>query len=925
MVTIAKQRRIIDRSVLNGRLDDMLDRAETGPGGLRREILELLKSALAAGRDEIRRRFDAAGTGAETMFAQAFLIDQLIRVIYDFAAERAYPAANPTLTDRLSVVAVGGYGRQELAPFSDVDLLFVLPYKETPRHEQVIEYILYMLWDLGLKVGHATRSIDECMRLSNRDLTIRTSILEARYLWGDKDLFEEMRQRFDVEVVAGTGPEFVDAKLAERDQRHRRMGDSRYVLEPNVKEGKGGLRDLQTLFWIAKYLYRVADVAGLVRRGVLTASEADRFAKAREFMSNVRCRLHYLAGRGEDRLTFDVQTVIGEQLGYRDHAGNSGVERFMKHYYLTAKSVGDLTRIFCAALEVEHRRQPRFALPRISLFKRAPDGLAFEGSRVNLAKGARFADNPVNILRLFHTAQDRGLDVHPHALRAITRNLRLIDGIRDDPEANQLFVEMLTSRHAPETTLRRLNEAGVFGRFVPDFGRVVAQMQHDMYHVYTVDEHTIFAIGIVHGIEQGTYAEEMPVASEIVHQVQSRRALYVAVLLHDIAKGRGGDHSDLGAEVALQLGPRIGLAEEEIETVSWLVRHHLMMSNTAFKRDINDPKTIRDFVDVVQSLERLRLLLVLTVADIRAVGPNVWNAWKAALLRDLYYAAEETMSGGMAGEGQAARVAHARSELADVLTDFTADEIAAHVARGYPPYWLAFDTATHARHALLMREADRSAAPITIENRIDHYRAVTEVTIYTRDHPGLFSRIAGAIALGAADIVDAKIFTTIDGMAIDTFWIQDPTGGAFDDSDRLRRMSTRIKQTLAGSLRPTQELAKKIKNFSKSRTRVFAVPPRAFIDNEASLTHSVVEVSGRDRPGLLHELTRTLTGLNLQIASAHVSTYGETAVDVFYVKDVFGLKVTHGGKISQIREALIAALSDMAGAAESAAESSAAE
>jgi [protein-PII] uridylyltransferase len=925
MVTLAKQRQIIDRGALNGRLQDMLDHGGASPSGLRPEILALLKAALADGREEVRRRFEAGSSGTQTMFAQAFLIDQIIRIIYDFAAERVYPAANPTLADRLAVVAVGGYGRQELAPFSDVDLLFLLPYKETPRHEQVVEYILYMLWDLGLKVGHATRSIDECMRLSLRDLTIRTSILEARYLWGERSLFDEMKQRFDVEVVAGTGPEFVDAKLAERDQRHVRLGDSRYVLEPNVKEGKGGLRDLQTLYWIAKYLYRVSDVADLVERGVLTAAEASKFAKAQEFLSNVRCHLHYLAGRGEDRLTFDLQTVIGRKLGYRDHAGTSGVERFMKHYYLTAKSVGDLTRIFCAALETEHRRQPRFSLPRINLFRRAPEGLAIEGSRVTIAEGARLADDPVNILRLFHAAQELKLDVHPQALRAITRNLRLVDAVRDDAEANRLFLEMLTSANDPEITLRRLNEAGVFGRFVPDFGRVVAQMQHDMYHVFTVDEHTIFAIGILHRIEQGKYTEEMPVASEVVHQVQSRRALYVAVLLHDIAKGRGGDHSELGAEVALELGPRLGLSEEEIETVSWLVRHHLMMSNTAFKRDINDPKTITDFVDVVQSLERLRLLLVLTVADIRAVGPNVWNAWKAALLRELYYAAEETMSGGMAGEGQAARVSHAREELADALADFTEDEKKAHLERGYPSYWLAFDTETHARHARLMRDADAKGTPITIESRIDRYRAVTEVTIYASDHPGLFSRIAGAIALSGADIVDAKIFTTTDGMAIDTFWIQDANGGPFDGTDRLTRMSARIEQTMVGSLRPTQELEKKIESQSKSRTRVFTVRPRVFVDNEASFTHTVIEVGGRDRPGLLHELTRTLTGLNLQIASAHVSTYGETAVDVFYVKDVFGLKITHQNKIAQIREALMAALSGGAETAVAAPASSAAE
>ena len=910
MAVVEQQRNIVDRGSLNGRLADLIERADRAPSSVRPDVLDMLKDALAEGRTEIRRRFDTGATGADTVRAHSFLMDQLLRVIYDFAADWVYPAANPTSADRLCLSAVGGYGRGELAPHSDIDLLFLLPYKQTPRLEQVIEYVLYMLWDLGLKVGHATRSIDDCIRLSREDLTIRTSILEARYLWGEKKLFNELRRRFEHDIMSTSGPEFAEAKLAERDERHRRMGESRYVLEPNIKEGKGGLRDLQTLFWIAKYLYRVDEVPDLVQHGVLTGAEARRFARAQEFLWTVRCHLHYLAGRGEDRLTFDQQPRIGELLEYRDHAGTTGVERFMKHYYLIAKEVGDLTRIFCAALESEHRRKPRLALPRFSMFQRAPEGFRIDGGRLRLASGHRFSDRPIDILRLFHEAQAHDLDIHPRPLRTITRNMRLVDRLRDDPEANRLFLEMLTSPKNPEMTLRRLNEAGVFGRFIPDFGRVVAQMQHDMYHVYTVDEHTIFAIGIVHGIENGKFTEEMPIASEVVHKIQSRRALYFAVLMHDIAKGRGGDHSVLGAEVSERLGPRVGLSDEETETVSWLVRQHLVMSNTAFRRDINDPKTIADFVDTVQSLERLRLLLVLTVADIRAVGPNVWTAWKAALLRDLYRAAEEVLSGGLAAEAQDRRVEGAQQALREALDDFTPEEIETQVGRGYPAYWLTFDTPTQVYHAHLMREAEQSETGLTIKSRLDEYRGVTEVTLYAQDHPGLFSRIAGAMAVGGADIVDAKIITMTNGMALDTFWVQDSNGRAYDRPEQFARLAARIKETLAGELRPTQELVKKIESQAASRTRVFTVAPRALIDNSASRTHTVIEVNGRDRPGLLYDLTRALSGLNLQIGSARIATYGESAVDVFYVKDLFGLKITHDGRLNQIRATLLDALAE---------------
>ncbi len=904
---IRKQRDIVDRKALIARLKAVVA-TDLPKHKVRREVLEVFKQTLADGRAAIRRRFEENNAGRETVAESCFLIDQLVRTIHDFAVEYVFRQGVRTTGETLSVVAVGGYGRGELSPHSDIDLLFLLPYKKTPYAEQVVEYILYMLWDLGLKVGQSTRSVDECVRLARSDMTIRTALLEARWLWGDSQLFQQLRQRYRAEVVAGTGEEFVEAKLAERDQRHEKMGDSRYVLEPNIKEGKGGLRDLHTLYWIAKYLYQISDIAQLAELGIITRDAAAKFAKAQTFLWTVRCHLHYITGRLEDRLTFDVQQEIGRRMGYTDHAGTRGVERFMKHYFLIAKDVGDLTRIFCAVLEAQHKRKPRLRLT--ALFRRTNlDGFRFDGNRLTVADDEAFRKDPVKIIRLFHTALHHDLDIHPRALSLVTQNLRLVSGLRHNPLANRLFVEMLTSRKDPEVALRHMNEAGVLGRFIPDFGRVVAQMQYDMYHVFTVDEHTLQAIGILHRIEAGAFADELPLIAGIVRKVLSRRALYLATFLHDIAKGRGGDHSVLGAEIAQKLGPRLGLSEEETETASWLVLNHLLMSRIAFKRDIDDPKTIQDFVAAVQSPERLRLLSALTCADIRAVGPSVWNNWKGGLLRELYNRAHDVMTGGMSADRREARVETAQAALRHALTalGWAAAEIEAHIGRGYPSYWVLFDTASHLRHACMIREAELNNAPLTVDSRVDAARGVTEITVYTGDHPGLFSQIAGAMAVSGASIVDAKILTLANGMALDTFWIQRSDGAPFASSSSLAKLAAAIERALTGRMRTARELAGR-RSALPSRTRVFKVPPRVLIDNKASSTHTLIEVNGRDRPGLLHDVTAAMTSLGLQISSAHISTYGERVVDVFYVKDIFGLKVEHDNKLKLVRDRLTTAL-----------------
>jgi [protein-PII] uridylyltransferase len=905
---IHHQRNIIDRKALFARFTEMAAWSGTCARN-RDDVLVIFKEVLHAGNAEIKRRFETKGVkGADTIRAQSFLTDQLIRLLYDTAVTYVYPVANPTTGEHISIVATGGYGRGELAAYSDIDLMFLLNYKRSPRTEQVIEYMLYMLWDLGLKVGHATRSVEEAVRLSHDDLTIRTSLLEARYLLGNVHLYKRFKKKFMTDIEASSGPAFVNAKLAERDERHERMGDTRYVLEPNIKEGKGALRDIQTLFWIAKYLYRVEAVEELVEKGVLTKRDAKRFAKVQNFLWTVRCHLHYLAGRPEERLTFNVQSELAARMAYKDRPGAQGVERFMKHYFLVAKDVGDLTRIICAALESEHKKK-RFRLPQLSFLRQDVHGFKVDVDRLTLETPSAFKKDPIKLLTLFAEAQRLELDIHPSALREVTESLRLIDKtMRHDEKANAVFMDILTSHKNPERALRRLNEAGVFGRFITEFGRVVAQMQYDMYHVYTVDEHTIRAIGILAQIEEGRLADDHPVATAVISELQSRRALYVAVMLHDIAKGRGGDHSEIGGDIARKLCPRLGLNEWESDTVVWLVEQHLTMSRTAFKRDVDDPKTISDFVEVVQSPERLRLLLILTVVDICAVGPGVWNGWKAQLLRDLHYNAQESMTGGTTGEGRYQRVARAKDKLATELSDWKAADIETHIAKGYDDYWLCYDVVAHAHHARMIARADPRVRDTTIESRFDQERAVTEMVIYTHDHPGVFARIAAAMSLTNATIVDARISTLTNGMALDTFWIQNASGNPFDKKESLKRLRERIADALEGKLQSSQEWKKLHKWASLSRTGVFKVPPRVLIDNTISAKYTVIEVNGRDRQGFLSDVTGALTGIGLQIASAHISTYGERVVDVFYVKDIFGLSVDHDNKIKQIEKALLAAI-----------------
>ncbi len=901
-------------------LDALGDEAEQ-----RRRALDVLRAALFRGRMIAKERLEAGAGGIETAQLLSHVVDEVITALYDFTTVHMFRARNPTEGERLALLAVGGYGRGALAPFSDVDLLFLRPYKQTPHAESVIEYMLYALWDLGFKVGHASRTVEECVRLAREDYTIRTALLEARHLTGDETLSADLRRRFRKDVAEGTGAEFVAAKLKERDDRHARAGASRYMVEPNVKEGKGGLRDLNTLFWIAQYLHPSDRPAEFIRLEEFTTRELKAFIRAFDFLWAVRAHLHYATGRAEERLSFDLQPEIARRMGYLDRPmrdGGSepletGVERFMRRYFLIAREVGSLTRVFCAKLEADQaKRSPqglsRFLPQRFRGGRKvvAP-GFLEESGRLSIADPGVLASDPIRMLSLFQLADKTNHDLHPDAFSAVSRSLNLITPrLRRDPAAAAVFLDILTRGRHTFKTLELMNEAGVLGRYLPEFGRVVAQMQFNMYHSYTVDEHTLRAVGVMADIFAGRLVEDHPLAVSIAPMVEDVEVLFLAMLLHDTGKGGEGGQELAGARAARSACERLGLSATRVEAVAWLVEHHLVMSDFAQKRDVTDPRTVADFVRIVQDPERLRALLILTVCDIRAVGPGVWNGWKGQLLRDLYAASEATFRGGRsdaaAEQARRAQADAARAALVSWTGDAT-PELRVWAQQMEDAYFMAFSPEEQMRHyALIGRAATQGGAAASSDIRKDS--PVAEVSVAALDRRGLFADLAGVMAGMGANVVGARVYTSSAGQALDIFLVQDMAGGPFGCDHP--QGTARLVEALEAAGRGEPARVEAVRWSDPGRAAAFSVASTVSVDNNASESATVIEVSGRDRPGLLEALARTFATAELTIQSAHIDCYGERAVDAFYVATLDGGKLEDPRRISQLREGLMAILQE---------------
>ena len=851
-------------------LDRRLD-AALGSNNMRATVAGILGEHHAAARHRIAGRLNAGMAGVEVARLYSQVADDMLKALWRFTTESLYPAPRPSEGDKLALIAVGGYGRGVLAPFSDLDLLFLRPWKTTTRTETVAEFVLYVLWDLGLKVGSAARAVEECLALARTDMMVRTTLLEARFLAGDQPLADDFLWRFRGMVTNADPRPFIAAKLEEREARHAKVGAVRYRVEPNIKDGKGGLRDLNTLFWIARSLAPESPLGAKVLDDLLTPKERRTFEEAFDFLWRVRAHLHLTAGRAEEKLTFDMQPEVARRMGWRGRGDEPAVERFMRRYFLVARDVGALTRAMSATLEGRQQKKT-LSLSRLMSGLR-PDrrrledpGFIVDQGRLSTAGPDVFAEDPVRLLTLFVAADRHDLDLHPDAFSLVTRSLALVTTkLRRDPRATAALLHILAHGSRPYRVLTIMNETGLLGRFLPEWGRIVGQTQFNMYHAYTVDEHTLQAIGIINDIARGKLKDDHPNASAIIHLIADLEVLMLAMLLHDV--GKGGERGQLedGAIAARRACERLGVEPRRIELVVWLVRNHLALSDYAQKRDTSDPATIQAFAQLVGDPERLRLLQVLTVADIRAVGPGVWNSWKGQLITSLYNATEAVFRGE------------------DVQTlDPLAD------------------------HADLVARACETGAAVETRQGPGRIESTTEIALAARDRPGLFADLTAVLAAAGADVTGARVATARDGTVLDVFQVQDGADAPYGQNEP-RRLKTLI-AALEAAARGETPVPPPAMPAASPRRAVFDVRPVVMIDTGASEAATVIEVSGADRPGLLAELSRTLTDLGLSIRSAHVAGFGERAVDSFYVVDRKGRKVFAEQTLSEIQSALEAVL-----------------
>lgn len=885
------------------------------------DLKSLARSYINRGRAVLLERHRQGAGGLEVAAAYSTVMDHLIRQLLGaISAELLYrfPGDPP----RFAIVAQGGYGRGELNPQSDIDLLFLHRWKVTPFFESVTEKLLYTLWDCGLQVGHATRSIADCVRLAESDMRIRTALLDARFLCGDYSLYGGFEKVLDGKLLKKGIARFVREKEEESRQRHATYGGSVYMLEPEVKEGEGGLRDIQTARWIARAKLKVKDLDGLALNGVVSATDVANLKESQDFLLRVRNELHFSTGKHQDQLTFEHQEKVAGALGYLGEGSLRAVEVFMRAYYLHAAQISRLSNLIVH--RVTECDKPRFT-DKLVFGRTVREGVRMTRGHINVTKPEILTEHPENLISIFDDAQKYDCRLSHETRELLRQHLDAIDDdFRRADAVNESFFSILRWREGVYETLLEMHRSGVLGALIPEFGRLLCMALHDAYHIYTVDEHSLKLIMEIERLKAGEYKDALPLLTQIARETEKIELLYLGMMFHDIGKGFGGGHSEIGAKMVRPIARRMRLNADDGAMVEFLVRHHLLMTHTAFRRDLEDEKTIFEFAKTMTSVNNLKMLYLLTFADVKAVGPEVWNPWKASLLGELYVKAlnllEEVEKGEFQREDVRAVIRRVQNRVRKQLKESHDEEQVESFIDNMPDrYFISTAESDMARHFELMEKFRGKKAEVAIEHFPE--RDCTSVVVCSQDRPGLFASITGVLTALSLDILNARIFTGADGRILDVFRISHHGRPEIVTAEaKWNKFRTTLDAVLDGRL----DVAKLVDS-SKPTLWLQKHAPKVStvvnIDNEIADDFTIIEIFTEDRIGVLFTITYTLHRLDLSIHVAKISTNVDQVADVFYVTDVAGGKVTDGDRLETIRQTLLQTLSPQSEERERVAES----
>ena len=864
----------------------------------RRLRLELLRQHLTSNVDFLRAAHLGGASGQQSVQAYAAFMDTFLATLYRLAAE---DARREGLTPApMVLVALGGYGRGELHPLSDLDLMVIFDGEMGPYVQRATQGLLYTLWDLGLQVGHAVRSLPDCVAMARTDFASRTSMQQARYLIGDRRLFNRFRKVLAENVYRKDFAQFLETTLAERDQRYRKFGGSPYMGEPNVKESAGGLRDIHTAMWLASTKFGTRTLRELADKRLITDRERTSTDAALTFLWRVRNELHFLSGHKNDVLSRDIQPQIAKNFGYVADDVSLAVEKFMRDYYLHARVIHRMSRrLIARCRETLSRPTP---VQRRLRQEALADGLFVLDGSLHLvhADGRAFREDPTRLMKVFWHSHQLGFDLGIDVERAIEESLDLVDEtFQRSPEVRDLFLAICRNWGRTAQTLRELHELGVLGRYLPEWGALTCLVQYDVYHRFTADQHSLLAVENLEALAPGPSAEAEGIAA-VLNEVARPDLLMMGMLLHDIGKGKGHGHVAKGIPLIEELTARIGLPPEDAAAVILLVAHHLTLSHIAQRRDIHDPKTVASLAGVVGDPERLRMLYLLTFADMRAVGPGVMTGWMARILWEVYTRTLISLTGGKLERPSRETVAERVAEEAGG----SRRAAVAHLAMMSERYLTTTSAQRIASHLRLIERLEEDVVATELFHHPDLGSA--ELVIVTKDVPGLFALIAGTLAAEGINILSAQIHTRADGIALDTFQVNDPFGEAVTEDARWRRTLAALRRVLRSEQTVEEVLA--ARRSGRPAAETVAGPPKISVDNQLSDTHTVVEVKCPDRVGLLYLITRTFQSLGLDIGSARIATEIEQAYDTFYVTDRQGRRVEDPSQMDRLRDALEDAL-----------------